>query len=172
VPSVQAALVKAVRDLGLREAGVQITSAQDLLPDEQLPAMGDTRLELITSGNYSTAGERPANTAFLAAWKREYADTAIPDFLSIDAWDGMAAIFDLVKATKGKFTADEAMAFFRGWKDPDSPRRPIMIDPETRDIVQNVYIRRVEKEDGKLADVEIATIPMVKDPWTELNPRK
>jgi branched-chain amino acid transport system substrate-binding protein len=84
----------------------------------------------------------------------------------------MAMIFDLIKATKGNFTADQAMAFFKAWKDPDSPRGPIEIDPATRDIVQNIYIRRVEKVDGKLADVEITTIPMVKDPWKELNPPK
>ena len=173
VPSVQGtAFVKAIRDLGLRDAGVQITSAQDLLPDEQLPAMGDTPLGVITSGIYSTAGARPANTAFLAAWRREYADTAIPNFLLVGAWDGMTAIFDLIKATKGKFTANEAMSFFKGWKNPDSPRGPIMIDPDTRDIVQNIYIRRVEKLEGKLANVEIATIPKVKDPWKELNPAK
>jgi branched-chain amino acid transport system substrate-binding protein len=166
------AMIKAVRDLGLREAGIQITSAQDLLPDEELPNMGDTPLGIITSGTYSTAGKRPANEAFLAAWKAEYGDKSIPDFLSVDAWDGMVAIFDLVKATKGKFTADEAMAFFKQWKNPDSPRGPIMIDPETRDIIQNIYIRRVEKVDGKLANVEIATIPMVKDPWKEFNPAK
>jgi len=173
IPSIQAtALMKAVRDLGLREAGIHLTSAQDLLPDEQLSAIGDAGLDLITSGNYSTAGKRPGNAAFLAAWNRTYGDTAIPDFLSVNAWDGMAAIFDLVKATKGKFTADEAMAFFKTWKNPDSPRGPIMIDPETRDIVQNVYIRRLEKVDGKLANIEIATIPQVKDPWKELNPAK
>ena len=173
IPSTQAtALVNAIRDLGLREAGIQITSTQDLLPDEQLPAMGDTPLGLITSGNYSTAGKRSANDAFLAAWKREYADTAIPNFLSVNAWDGMVAIYDLLKATQGKFTADEAMGFFKGWQNPDSPRGPIMIDPETRDIIQNVYIRRLEKPDGKLANVEIATIPMVKDPWKQLNPPK
>jgi branched-chain amino acid transport system substrate-binding protein len=173
IPSTQAtALAKAVRDIGLREAGIQITSAQDLLPDEQLPAMGDTPLGVITSGNYSTAGVRPANASFLAAWKREYADRAIPNFLSVNAWDGMVAIFDLLKETKGKFTAEEAMAFLKNWKNPDSPRGPIMIDPETRDIVQNVYIRRLERQNGQLANIEIATIPMVKDPWKELNPPK
>jgi branched-chain amino acid transport system substrate-binding protein len=171
IPSTQAtALMKAVPDLGLREAGIQLTSAQDLVPDEQLPDMGDTALGLVTAGNYSIAGQRPANEAFLAAWKREYADKATPNFLSVNAWDGMTAIFDLVKATGGKFTADEAMNFFKGWKDPDSPRGPIMIDPDTRDIVQNVYMRRVEKQDHKLVNAEIATIPMVKDPWKELNP--
>ena len=166
------AMIRAMNDIGLRQAGINITAPQDLLPDEELPNMGDIPLGLITSGTYSIAGKRPANEAFLAAWKREYGDKSIPDFFSVDGWDGMAMIFDLVKATKGKFTADEAMAFFSHWKNPDSPRGPIAIDPATRDIVQNVYIRRVEKVDGKLANVEIATIPMVKDPWKELNPAK
>jgi len=166
------AMVKAIRDFQLREAGINIASPQDLLPDEELPHMGDTPLGLITSGTYSTAAQRPANQAFLAAWKRAYGDSAIPDFFSVDGWDGMAMIFDMLKATKGKFTADEAMAFFKTWKNPDSPRGPISVDPETRDIVQNVYMRRVEKIDGKLANVEFATIPQVKDPWKELNPPK
>ena len=64
------------------------------------------------------------------------------------------------------------MAFLSHWKDPNSPRGPIMIDPETRDIVQNVYIRHFEKQGEVLANIEIATIPMVKDPWKELNPLK
>ena len=166
------AMIRAMNDIGLRQAGVHIAAPQDLLPDEELPNMGDIPLGLITSGTYSVAGKRPANEAFLAAWKREYGDKAIPDFFSVDGWDGMAMIYDLVKETKGKFTSDEAMAFFSHWKNPDSPRGPIMIDPATRDIVQNVYIRRAEKLDGKLANVEIATIPMVKDPWKELNPAK
>ena len=165
-------MMKAMQDLGLRESGINVVATQDLLPDEELPRMGDTPLGLITSGTYSADAKRPANEAFLAAWKREYGDKSIPDFFSVDAWDGMAAIYGLVKETKGSFTADQAMAFLSHWKDPDSPRGPIMIDPETRDIVQNVYIRRVEKQDGKLANVEIATIPMVKDPWKELNPAK
>jgi branched-chain amino acid transport system substrate-binding protein len=166
------AMMKAINDLGLRQAGINIAAPQDLVPDEDLPQMGDAALGLITSGTYSVAGRRPANAAFLAAWKREYGDTAIPDFFSVDGWDGMAMIFDLVKATTGKFTADEAMAFFKKWRDPNSPRGPIAIDPLTRDIVQNVYIRRVAKVDGRLVNAEISTIPMVKDPWKELNPQK
>jgi len=166
------AMIKALNDLGVRQAGIRIISTQDLLPEEELPNMGTAPVGIITSGTYSTAAERPANTAFLTAWKREYGEKVIPDFLSIDAWDGMAAIFDLLKASSGKFTADEAMAFFKSWKNPDSPRGPIMIDPETRDIVQNIYIRRLERQNGKLADIEIATIPMVKDPWKEFNPPK
>ena len=143
-------MIKAMQDLGLREAGINIVAPQDLLPDEELPRMGDTPLGLITSGTYSADAKRPANEAFLAAWKREYGDKSIPDFFSVDAWDGMAAIFDLVEETKGKFTADQAMAFLSHWKDPDSPRGPIMIDPETRDIVQNVYIR-ARREGGRQA---------------------
>jgi branched-chain amino acid transport system substrate-binding protein len=166
------AMIKAMQDLGLREAGINVVAPQDLLPDEELPRMGDTPLGLITSGTYSADAKRPANEAFVAAWKREYGDKSVPDFFSVDAWDGMAAIYGLVKETKGSFTADQAMAFLSHWKDPDSPRGPIMIDPQTRDIVQNVYIRRVEKQGDKLIDVEIATIPMVKDPWKQLNPVK
>jgi branched-chain amino acid transport system substrate-binding protein len=166
------AMIKAIRDFQLREAGINIAAPQDLVPDEELPHMGDTPLGLITSGTYSAAAQRPANQAFLAAWKRAYGDGSIPDFFSVDGWDGMGMIFDMLKATKGKFTADEAMAFFKNWKNPDSPRGPISIDPETRDIVQNIYMRRVEKVDGKLANVEISTIPNVKDPWKELNPAK
>jgi branched-chain amino acid transport system substrate-binding protein len=166
------ALIKAIRDLGVREAGINITAPQDLLPDEALPNMGDTPLGIITSGTYSTAGDRPANKAFVAAWHKEYGENSYPDFLSVGGWDGMVALFDLVKATNGKFTADEAMEFFKKWKNPDSPRGPVEIDPATRDVVQNIYIRRAEKVNGKLANVEIATIPMVKDPWKELNPAK
>lgn len=166
------AMINAIRDFRLREAGIHIAAPQDLLPDEELPKMGDTPLGLITSGTYSIAGKRPANQAFLAAWHRAYGDNTAPDFFSADAWDGMAMIFDLVKATKGQFTSDEAMAFFKNWKDPDSPRGPISVDPATRDIVQNIYMRRTEKVDGKLANVEISTTQAVKDPWKELNPEK
>jgi branched-chain amino acid transport system substrate-binding protein len=165
-------MIKAIKDLGLRESGINVVAPQDLLPDEELARMGDTPLGLVTSGTYSVAAKRPANEAFLAVWKREYGDKAIPDFFSVDGWDGMAAIFALVKETRGNFTADQAMAFLSHWKDPDSPRGPIMIDPETRDIVQNIYIRRVEKQGDALVNVEIATIPMLKDPWKELNPLK
>jgi len=166
------AVLKAVRDFGLRQAGTNVVSTQDLLPDEQLPLIGDVALGLVTSGIYSTAADRPANKAFLAAWDREYGNKAIPDFLSADGWDGMAAIFDLIKATNGKFTGDEAIKFLSNWKTANSPRGPISIDPDTRDIVQNIYMRRTEMKDGKLANIEFDTIPNVKDPWKQLNPPK
>ena len=92
--------------------------------------------------------------------------------MGVGGWDGMAAIFDVIKQTKGKFTGDQAMAILSHWKNPDSPRGPIEIDPATRDLVQNIYIRRTEDVGGHLANVEIDTIPQVKDPWKQLNPLK
>ena len=165
------AMLKAVKDLGLREAGIKIVATQDLVPDEELPNMGDTAVGVISAGNYSSTAVRPANQAFMAAWNREY-PKAIPDYLSVGGWDGMAAAFDVIKQTKGKFTADEAMKILTNWKKDDSPRGPIMIDPATRDIIQDIYIRRAEMKDGKLVNTEFDTIKAVKDPWKELNPPK
>jgi branched-chain amino acid transport system substrate-binding protein len=163
------AMLKAVKALGLREAGIKIVATQDLVPDEELPSMGDSAIGVISAGTYSTAATRPANQAFLAAWNREYPQ-AIPDCYSIGGWDGMAAAFDLIKRTGGKFTADEAMQILAHWKSDDSPRGPIKIDPATRDIIEDIYIRRTEIKNGKLANVEFDTISAVKDPWKELNP--
>jgi len=165
-------MMKAIKDLGVRQAGINVVSTQDLVPDEELPNMGDVAVGVITAGNYSAAGDRPANKAFVAAWNKAYGEKTAPDFLSADGWDGMMAVFDLIKATKGKFTGDEAIAFLSKWKTDNSPRGPISIDPATRDIVQNVYIRKTEMKDGKLANVEFDTIANVKDPWKELNPPK
>lgn len=166
------AMMKAIQDFGLREAGINVVSTQDLLPDEELPHMGETPLGLITSGTYSADAKRPANQAFVADWKKTYGEASMPDFFSVDGYDGMHAIFDLIKQTKGTFTADQAVEFLSHWKNPDSPRGAISVDPETRDIVQNVYIRKVEKAGGRLVDNEISTIPNVKDPWKEFNPEK
>jgi branched-chain amino acid transport system substrate-binding protein len=147
-------------------------TTQDVMLDEELPNMGDIPLGIVSTGNYSSAATRPQNKAFLSAWNQAYTEKAIPDMFSVGGWDGMTMIFDMLKATKGKFTPDEAMNFFKTWKNPESPRGPIAIDPETRDIIQNIYLRRVEKVDGRLANVEFETIPQVKDPWKELNPPK
>lgn len=165
------AMLKSVKDLQLRELNIAIISTQDLVPDEELQNMGDAALGLVTSGIYSAAADRPANKAFLAAWAKTYPN-ATPDFLSADGWDGMAMAWALIKSTNGKFTADEAMQFLSHWKDEGSPRGTISIDPATRDIVQSVYMRKVEMKDGKLANVEFSSIPDVKDPWKELNPPK
>ncbi len=165
------AMMKAIRDLGVQQAGIKVVSTQDLVPDEELPNMGDAPIGVVTAGNYSTAAVRPANTQFLAAWANAYGAKSIPDFVSVGGWDGMAAVFDIIKQTKGNFTGDQAMTILKGWQKPDSPRGPISIDPNTRDIVQNIYMRRTEMKDGKLANIEFETITNVKDPWKQLNPK-
>lgn len=166
------AFMKAWNALGLDAAGIKLVATQDLVIDDELPNMGDAPLGIVTAGNYSTAATRPQSRAFLAAWRKEYGDKDITNYVAVDAWDGMEMVFDLIKATKGKFTTDEAMEFLRHWKTDQSPRGPISIDPEERDIVQNIYMRRVEKVNGALANVEFETIPAVKDPWKEFNPPK
>jgi branched-chain amino acid transport system substrate-binding protein len=166
------AFMKAWTDLGLTNAGIRIVGTQDIVTDDELPNMGDAPLGIVSAGIYSVAGKRPANDAFLAAWKAEYGATVIPNYVAVGGWDGMTAIFDVIKATNGKFDGDAAMAILRDWKNASSPRGPIEIDPLTRDIVQTVYIRRVEKLGAGLANIEFDAIPRVKDPWKELNPAK
>jgi branched-chain amino acid transport system substrate-binding protein len=164
--------MKAWTDLGLGAAGIKLVGTQDIVTDDELPNMGEAPLGIVTAGIYSVAGKRPPNQAFLAAWTQEYGDGVIPNYVAVGGWDGMAAIFDVIKQTKGAFDGDRAMAILKTWKNPDSPRGPIEIDPATRDIVQTVYIRRVEQQNGRLANVEFDSIPLVKDPWKELNPAK
>lgn len=154
-------IMKAATDIGLPAAGIHLISTEDLVPDEELGNIGDQALGLITSGVYDADATRPANKAFVAAYFKEYHDGKKPDFETADAWDGLNAIFDLVKATKGQFTGEQAMAFLSQWKNAGSPKGPVMIDPATRQIIQNVYMRRVEKHDGKLVDVEFETMSMV-----------
>jgi branched-chain amino acid transport system substrate-binding protein len=166
------AIMKAYADLGLKDAGIKLVGPMDLVPDYELPNMGNAPLGLITSGNYSSAATRPQNKAFVDAWHKAYGDKSVPDFMAVGGWDGMAAIFDVIKQTKGKIDGEQAMSILKNWKNPDSPRGPISIDPETRDIVQNIYIRRTESTNGKLANVEFDTIANVKDPWKEANPAK
>jgi branched-chain amino acid transport system substrate-binding protein len=164
--------MKAWTDLGLGAAGIKLVGTQDIVTDDELPNMGEAPLGIVTAGIYSVAGKRPPNQAFLAAWSQEYGDGVIPNYVAVGGWDGMAAIFDVIKQTGGTFDGDQAMAILKTWKNPDSPRGPIEIDPATRDIVQTVYIRRVEQQNGRLANVEFDSIPLVKDPWKELNPAK
>ena len=128
---------------------------------------------MITAGDYSIAADRPANKAFLAAWDREglwrQSDPGFP----LGRWLGrMAMVYDLIKRPRASSQAMRRSSSSHTWKTANSPRGPISIDPATRDIVQNIYMRRTEMKDGKLANIEFDTIPNVKDPWKELNPMK
>ena len=96
----------------------------------------------------------------------------MPNPFSVGGWDGMAAIFDVVKATKGKFTGDEAMKIFTTGRIPIARAARSRSIPRPHDIVQNVYIRKVEKVDGRYVNTEFDTFPQVKDPWKAENPAK
>lgn len=163
------AFMKGFGDLGLGQAGIKLIGPGDIVTDEELPNMGDVPIGVITMFHYSAAGDRPANKSFVAAYQKEYGPNAWPNFISVGAWDGMQAICDVVAAQNGKIDPDKTMLLLRGWKNPNSPRGPIEIDPRTRDIIQNEYIRETRKVGGILKNVELETIPMVKDPWKEYN---
>ena len=162
--------VKSYADLDLRQAGIQLTGPGTMTDDELLPKMSDAAIGMLSAGNYSSSNTSPSNVAFVQAYQKEYGADAVPNFLAVAGWDGMAAIYDLVKTTNGNIKPDQAMKFLSHWKDPNSPRGPISIDPATRDIVQDIYVYKVEKKAGKLVNTIIDTIPNVKDPWKEFNP--
>lgn len=164
-------VMKTYGALGMREAGIQLIGPGDVTQDSELPNMGDVPMGLITIHHYSAAAERPENQKFVKAWKEAYGADSTPDFFGVQGWDGMAAIYAMVAKLGGKLDGPKAMAALKGWQF-NSPRGPIMIDPETRDIVGNQYLRKVEKRGGKLANVEFETIEMVKDPWKELHQKK
>ena len=161
------AFMKGFGDLGLGQAGIKLIGPGDIVTDEELPNMGDVPIGVMTMFHYSAAGDRPANKAFVAAYQKEYGPNAWPNFISVGAWDGMQAICDVVRAQGGKVDADKTMLLLRGWKNPNSPRGPIEIDPRTRDIVQNEYVRETKRVGGIMKNVELETFPMVKDPWKE-----
>ena len=160
-------VMKTYDDLGMRAAGIELIGPGDITQDSELPNMGQVPLGVITMHHYSAAGDRAENKAFVEAWKKAYGADSTPDFFSVQGWDGMAAIHEVVRKLDGKIDADKALAVLKGWKFA-SPRGPIMIDPETRDIVQNQYLRKVEKRGDALANIEVETLEMVKDPWKEL----
>ncbi|OGA24851.1 MAG: branched-chain amino acid ABC transporter substrate-binding protein [Betaproteobacteria bacterium RIFCSPLOWO2_02_FULL_67_26] len=161
-------IMKAYGDLGLGKAGVKFIGPGDITTDEELPNMGDLALGVITMHHYSAAATRPANKAFIAAWKKEYGEKSWPSFMSVGAWDAMDAIYYVIREQKGRIDPDRTMALVKQYKNPNSPRGPIAIDPATRDIIQNEYMREVRKVGGQLANVEFETFAQVKDPWKEL----
>ena len=131
--------------------------------------MGDVALGVITAFHYSAAAERPANKAFVAAFKKEYGDKLVPGFMALGGYDAMDAIFYAIREQNGKLDPDRTMELFKRYKNALSPRGPIAIDPETRDVIQNIYLREVRKVGGQNANIEIETIgTAVKDPWKEL----
>jgi len=161
------AVVKTYNDLGMKAAGVNLIGPGDITQDTKLQGMGDGAVGLITVHHYSADYDTPENKAFVAAWKEAYGADTTPDFMGVQGYDGMAAIFHVIKTLDGNIDADKAIASLKGWKFA-SPRGPIMIDPDTRDIVQNEYVHKVVKKGGRLAIEVIGKIEAVKDPCKEL----
>jgi len=157
------AFIKGYEERGLKQAGIRIIATGDLTDDGVLQAMGEPTLGLITSFHYSAAHDSPENKAFLKAYAEVNGTRLRPNFMACAGYDGMAAIAEALKKTQGSTDPDQFLAALKGMK-LMSPRGPIMIDPETRDIVQTVYIRRVEKVGGSLYNVEFDKFPDQKDP--------
>ena len=156
------ALTKALLERGLDPSKVKILGQGEItMDDNALKSMGDTALGIVTVFHYGWSHDSKMNKDFVTAYNAEYHRN--PDVFSIGGWDGMHLIYEALKKTGGKTDGDSLIAAAKGmaW---ESPRGPIAIDPATRDIVQTVYIRKVEKVGDKLINVEIDKIPNVKDP--------
>ncbi len=163
VPSGQGAtFVKQFVERGLDKAGIKIIGPGDVMDDDLLNGMGDQVIGTVTAHLYSADHDSPANKAFVAAFKQANGGMR-PNFMAVGGYDGMHLIYEALKKTGGKTDGDALIEAMKGmsW---ESPRGPISIDPQTRDIVQNIYIRRVERKNGELYNVEFATFNAVKDP--------
>jgi branched-chain amino acid transport system substrate-binding protein len=164
VPSgLGAIFMKDFAERGLDTSGIKLIGTGDVTDDDLLADIGDPALGAVTTHHYSVAHDSPENKAFVEAFEK--ANNGMrPNFMAVGAYDGMALVYKALEKTKGDAGGDALLAAMKGmsWI---SPRGPVSIDPETRDIVQNIYVRKVEKKDGALYNVEFATIPDVKDPY-------
>jgi branched-chain amino acid transport system substrate-binding protein len=159
------AVMKQFAERGLDKAGIKLIGPGDVTDDDILNDMGDVALGTITSMHYSAAHNSPENKLYVAAF-RKATNGMRPNFMSVGGWDGMHLIYQALARTGGNTDGTALVEAMKGmrWM---SPRGPISIDPETRDIVQNVYVRKVERVDGELYNVEFATFEAVRDPGKE-----
>ncbi len=162
VPSgVGAQFMKQFVERGLDKSGVKLIGTGDVTDDDILNGMGDAALGAITSHHYSAAHDSPENKAFVEAFKKAN-NNMRPNFMAVGGYDGLHLIYEGLKKTNGQ--GGQALIDAMKGLSWTSPRGPVSIDPETRDIVQNIYVRKVERVNGELYNVEFATIPNVKDP--------
>ncbi len=157
-------IMKAYGEVGLRKAGIKLIGPMDLIPDNKLQDMGDAAIGTIVMGHYAADLKSPQNTAFKAAWHKEYGPNSYPDFMSAAGWDTMHAIFDTINKLNGDLSnGAKVVNALKGWK-TNGPRGPVMIDPKTRDVVENEHAMEVyRKPDGKLGERILDTIHNVKD---------
>jgi len=165
VPAGQAGtLARQFAERGLDKSGIKLVGPGDIVDDDDLPNTGDTLIGVVTAGFYSAAHPSALNKEYAAAYQKASGHRA--NFISVGGYDGMHLIYETLKKTGGNTDADTVIGAMKGmsW---ESPRGPISIDPRTREIVQNVYIRRVEKVNGAPWAIEFETFPAVKDPLKE-----
>src|SRR5689334_3799676 len=153
--------MKQFAERGLDKAGIKMIGPGDVMDDDLMPGMPDAALGAITAHMYSAVHPSDMNKAFVRDYKKAFGSR--PGFVAVGGYDGMHLIYEALKKTGGSTDGDALVGAMKGmaW---ESPRGPISIDPETRDIIQNIYIRKVEKEDGELYNVELQTFEAVKDP--------
>jgi branched-chain amino acid transport system substrate-binding protein len=163
IPAGQAAtLMRQFTERGLDKSGIRLFGAGDITDDDLLNNMGDTVLGIETAYFYSAAHPSEMNRTFVEGVKR--ANNGMrANFFGVSGYDGMHLIYEAIRKTGGKTDGDSFVGAAKGmsW---ESPRGPMTIDPETRDVIHNIYLRRVEKRDGELWNIEFATIENVKDP--------
>ena len=164
------AFVKAFVERGLKAAGIKLIGGGET-QETFLPNFTDDMIGTVTTAQYTPTNTNPENVKLKDQLHKMFGDKAVADAASVAAWDGTTVIYHSVAALGPDAEGLEYVDFMKG-KTFDSPRGKIMIDPVERDIIQDIYIRRVEKVDGKLANVVIGKTQMVKDPWKLDNPPK
>jgi branched-chain amino acid transport system substrate-binding protein len=157
------AFLKAFQERGLAKQGIKVIATGDVTEDQELGAMGDAALGVVTTHHYSAAHESPENAAFKQAFAKVTGGKVRPNFMAVGGYDGMAAIAKVIEKLGGKLDSEQAMAAFKGlaWQ---SPRGAIRIDPETRDVIQTVYVRKVEQRGDGFYNVEFDHFDEQKDP--------
>ncbi|MDH4375345.1 MAG: ABC transporter substrate-binding protein [Ramlibacter sp.] len=157
-----AAVMKQFLERGMDKAGIRLIGTGDVTDDDQLNDMGDGALGVVTSHHYSAAHPSAANKKFVEAFEKANKGLR-PNFMAVGGYDGMRVIYEALKKTNGKGGGDALLAGMKGQLF-ESPRGPMFIDAQTRDVVQNIYLRKVEKKNGQLYNVEFDVIKDVKDP--------
>ena len=156
------AVMKQFLERGMDKAGIKLIGTGDVTDDDLLNDMGDGALGVVTSHHYSAAHPSAMNKKFVEAFKKAN-NNLRPNFMAVGGYDGMRVIYEALKATKGQGGGDALLAAMKG-QIFESPRGPMFIDAQTRDVVQNIYLRKVERKDGQLYNVEFDVIKDVKDP--------
>jgi len=157
-----AAVMKQFLERGMDKAGIKLIGTGDVTDDDQLNDMGDGALGVVTSHHYSAAHPSALNKKFVEAFTKANKGLR-PNFMAVGGYDGMRVIYEALRATKGKGDGDALLAAMKG-QIFESPRGPMFIDAQTRDVVQNIYLRKVQKQNGELYNVEFDVIKDVKDP--------